>query len=159
MSEELENKGTKKESDKEIKKSTSQRKTQGKTSKRNTSHIETTPKKTQKQASTDKKDVKKVTAEYKYEPKEGEKLITDKPSTPLKKIQKNEVKAKPTPKTNGQIYEAYVKELKNFKLVYNGDIIYDSSLSTKNSNLNFEADYFVLFGKKYSYNGLRIHKI
>lgn len=62
-------------------------------------------------------------------------------------------------KTNGQIYEAYIKELKNFKLIYNGDVVYDSTLSKNNSNLKFEADYFVLFGRKYSYNGLRIQKI
>jgi len=116
-----------------------------------------------------------LNAEYKYEAKEGEKLITDMPSTPLQKVEPlKEVKQpvtevknnnirmqKPsTPiKTNGQIYDAYIKELKDFKLVYNGDVIFDSTLSKNNSTLKFEADYFVLFSKKYSYNGLRVQKI
>ena len=57
------------------------------------------------------------------------------------------------------MYDAYIKELKNFKLVYNDVVLYDSTLTNDNSNLNFESDYFILFGKKYSYNGLRIQKI
>ena len=58
-----------------------------------------------------------------------------------------------------EVLPSYIKELKSFKLIYNGDIIYNSSLSKNNSNLIFESDYFTLFGKKYSYNGLRIQKI
>lgn len=128
--------------------------------KKTTTRKRTTAKATQK--TEPKEEI--ITAEYKYKPEEGEKLITDKPSTPLQKVVKNEVKKmqKPStpPKTNGQIYEAYIKELKDFKLVYNGDVIYDSTLSKgDNTNLSFESDYFVLFGKKYSYNGLRVQKI
>lgn len=114
-----------------------------------------------------------LNAEYKYDAKEGEQLITDKPSTPIQKVvmdvkqtvtevKNNSIRMqKPfTPiKTNGQIYDAYIKELKDFKLVYNGDVIFDSTLSKNTSSLKFEADYFVLFSKKYSYNGLRVQKI
>ena len=148
MSEDLENK--------EVKAVGSEKKTT--TKKPTTRKPRTTTKKTSD---------KPLNAEYKYDAKEGEKLITDKPSKPLKKV-KQEVKKKEniqmqkpsTPiKTNGQIYEAFIKELKDFKLVYNGDTIFDSTLSKNNTTLKFEADYFVLFGKKYSYNGLRVQKI
>lgn len=111
--------------------------------------------------------IEDVSAVYRYEADEDDVLIMDKPSLPLietveeaVKNKEPEMKKPDVPiKTNGQIYEAYIKELKSFKLVYNGDIIYDSTLSKNNSNLKFEADYFVLFGRKYSYNGLRIQKI
>ena len=103
-----------------------------------------------------------VDEKYRYTPKEGEKLITDKPSVPLlkkevaeeqKKIKLKEIKS------NGQIYEAYIKEIERYKLLYNDKVIYDSTLSKSNSNLIFESDYFILFSKKYSYNGLKIQKI
>jgi hypothetical protein len=110
-----------------------------------------------------------LTGGYKYKPVDNEVLIVDIPSKPLvKKKQLNEETKKGikvlipsvTPvQTNGQIYDAYIKELKNFKLIYNGDIIYDTTLSKTSNNLTFDSDYFVLFGKKYSYNGLRVQKI
>ena len=80
-----------------------------------------------------------LTAEYKYDAKKDEELIMDKPSTPLVKETKNNNQMNPNPpiQTNGQIYDAYVKELKDFKLVYNGDVIYDSTLSKVNTNLKF----------------------
>lgn len=101
-----------------------------------------------------------IKAEYKYIAGKNEELIIDKPSTPLKNKKKiiKEI-PKSTIQTNGQMYDAYIKELKNFKLVYNDVVLYDSTLTNDNSNLNFESDYFILFGKKYSYNGLRIQKI
>jgi len=125
------------------------------------------PKRVTKKATTKKNiktsDVENINAVYKYEAKEGEELVMDKPSVPVEKqeVKKQKIEMKPSApvKTNGQIYDAYIKELKEFKLVYNGDIIYDSTLSKVNTNLKFEADYFVLFGKKYSYNGLRVQKI
>jgi len=112
-----------------------------------------------------------VNAKYEYKVTGDEKLIVDTPSEPLnkkplkekplKETKKNKDMQKPTTpiKTNGQIYNAYISELKDFKLVYNGDIIYDSTLAKNVTNLEFETDYFILFGKKYSYNGLRIQKI
>lgn len=146
--------------------------TEKKTTTRKKATTRKVAKKTPAQNKTEISKDESLNAEYKYEAKEGEELITDMPSTPLQKVEpvkevKQEVKnnkiqmQKPsTPiKTNGQIYEAYIKELKDFKLVYNGDVIFDSTLSKNNSTLKFEADYFVLFGKKYSYNGLRIQKI
>jgi len=164
MSEDLDNK--------DVKVKPGKKTTTRKTTKKTTQKIDETPK------------VESLNAVYKYDAKDGEQLIVDKPSIPLIKVEPQEVKPeevkevkevkpeevkpknnniqmqKPSiPKTNGEIYEAYIRELKNFKLVYNGDVIFDSTLSKNNSTLKFEADYFVLFGKKYSYNGLRIQKI
>jgi len=106
-----------------------------------------------------------ITSEYKYKVTGDEKLIIDKPSTPLIKnetLKENKKKIKKTKsvttQTNGQIYHAFIKELQSFKLVYNSEVIYDSTLSKNMTNLKFESDHFVLFGKKYSYNGLRVQK-
>ena len=116
------------------------------------------------------KDVKKknpikkkedLTEVFTYQPGENETLIMDKPSEPL--IATVTVKKEdPTPmlKTNKELYESYIKELKKFCLTLNGEVIYDSSIDkSKVSPLAFEEDYFVLFGKKYSYNGLRVQKL
>ncbi len=134
-----------------------------KTTTRNSASIKKTAIKKTVQKSKNSKNTKigSLNAEYKYEEKDGEKLIIDKPSTPLNRVEtiKEVINVKSPIKTNGQIYDAYVKELEDFKLVYNGDVIFDSTLSKNNSILKFEADYFVLFGKKYSYNGLRVQKI
>ncbi len=135
-------------------------------------------KKVKRNTSTKKPKVKKkvlsekINAEYKYNIVDDEKLIVDKPSKPLgvktletktskMEIRKNDKikKSVTLTQTNGQIYNAYIKELKDFKLVYNDDIIYDSTLAKSMINLKFESDYFILFGKKYSYNGLRVQKI
>ena len=63
-------------------------------------------------------------------------------------------------KSNKEIYETYVNELKYFALILNSEIIYDSSIDNTGINpIKFECDYFILFGKKYSYNGLKIQKI
>lgn len=68
--------------------------------------------------------------------------------------------SKPIIKSNKELYESYIKELKKFSLTLNGEVIYDSSIDkSKDSPLLFEDDYFVLYGKKYSYNGLRIQKL
>lgn len=102
------------------------------------------------------------TEQYQYIPEDGEKLIIDRPSEPLNKIQSPIMKfeQKISVKSNKELYESYLKELKNFSLSLNGDVIYDSSIDkSKESPLKFENDYFVLYGKKYSYNGLKIQKI
>ena len=101
------------------------------------------------------------TEQYQYVPGENEQLIMDRPSESLNKkqlpIMKNEQKVV---KSNKELYESYLKELKNFSLSLNGEVIYDSSIDkSKESPLKFENDYFVLYGKKYSYNGLKIQKI
>jgi len=121
-----------------------------------------------------KEDVKKKvvskkresTEQYQYIAGENEELIMDKPSESLKKLVKEEVLVKKEPiskpivKSNKELYESYIKELKKFSLSINGDIIYDSSIDkTGKSPVKFENDYFILYGKKYSYNGLKIQKI
>lgn len=71
-----------------------------------------------------------------------------------KKIMKDEIKS------NKEIYESYIKDLKYFSLTINNVVLYDSSID-KNviSPLIFDNNYFILYGKKYSYNGLKIQKI
>lgn len=93
-----------------------------------------------------KESAKPVVEKYQYKG-EGE-LIMDKPSIPLK------------PKTNKQLYESYIRELVNFSLSVNNEVLYDSTLDRKKEiKIRFEDDYFILYGKKYSYNGLKIKKI
>ena len=63
-------------------------------------------------------------------------------------------------KSNKELYESYIKDLKKFSLSINGEIMYDSSIDKSNEYpIKFENDYFILYGKKYSYNGLKIQKI
>ncbi len=63
-------------------------------------------------------------------------------------------------KSNKELYESYIKELKYFSLSVNNDVIYDSSIDkSKELPIKFDNDYFILYGKKYSYNGLKIQKI
>jgi hypothetical protein len=110
---------------------------------------------------------KELTEKYQYVPEENEELIMDKPSEPLEiEADKNEVivmKVKSERiiiKSNKELYESYIKELKKFSLSINGEIIYDSSIDkTIETPVKFENDYFILYGKKYSYNGLKIQKI
>jgi len=102
------------------------------------------------------------TEQYQYVPGENEQLIMDKPSDPLNKIQPLIMKSeqKIVVKSNKELYQSYLKELRNFSLSLNNDVIYDSSIDkSKDSPLKFENDYFILYGKKYSYNGLKIQKI
>lgn len=107
---------------------------------------------------------KKITEQYQYIPEENEELIIDKPSEPLnlkkESIMKTQIEInKPSIKSNKELYESYLKELKQFSLSINGEVIYDSTLDkTKEYSVKFENDYFILYGKKYSYNGLRIQK-
>lgn len=109
----------------------------------------------------------KMIENYQYNSEPGEVLIMDKPSESLNKInietkKDNIMKSeqKPILKSNKELYESYVKELRYFSLSLNNDIIYDSSIdNSKESPLKFENDFFILYGKKYSYNGLKIQKI
>lgn len=94
----------------------------------------------------------KLTKKYSGE----DKLISDKPFESLNRI--NEIK--PIVKSNKELYESYIKELKNFSLSINNEIVYDSSIDKSGIlPVKFGNDYFILYGKKYSYNGLKIQKI
>jgi len=106
----------------------------------------------------------------------GSELIVDMPSTPV--IKKDDTKKSKSPievktleskiikiekksmKSNKELYESFIKELKNYSLSINDDVIYNSSIDkSKQYSIIFENDYFILYGKKYSYNGLKIKKI
>ena len=101
------------------------------------------------------KDVEVINAEIERELESNESIIEIKNESIIEK--KNIVQ---NIKSNKEIYETYVKELKYFSLILNNEIIYDSSIDkTGIIPIKFECDYFILFGKKYSYNGLKIQKI
>jgi homoserine dehydrogenase len=108
-----------------------------------------------------------IIEKYQYIPEANEQLIVDRPTESLKKIdemklnnEKNIKNEQHIVKSNKELYESYIKELKFFSLSINNDIIYDSSIDkSKESPIKFDNDYFILYGKKYSYNGLKIQKI
>ena len=108
-----------------------------------------------------------IIEQFQYNPVDGEKLIMDKPSEPLESAIKKDLpkkimtqKPKVELKSNKELYESYIKELKYFSLNLNDEVIYDSSIDkSKDSPVKFDNDYFILYGKKYSYNGLKIQKI
>lgn len=108
-----------------------------------------------------------IIEKYQYIPEANEQLIVDRPTESLKKIdemklnnEKNIKLEQRIVKSNKELYESYIKELKHFSLSINNDIIYDSSIDkSKESPIKFDNDYFILYGKKYSYNGLKIQKI
>ena len=121
---------------------------------------------------TTKKKEPEIIENFQYIPGENEKLIMDKPSEPLinkeiiipSELNKKDLiimkPVKPVVKSNKELYESYVKELKYFSLSINNEILYDSSIDrTKDFPIKFENDFFILYGKKYSYNGLKIQKI
>ena len=95
----------------------------------------------------------KMIETYQYKPEDNEKLIVDRPSEALNKKESTRMKHEQLPitKSNKELYESYIKELKNFSLSINGEIMYDSSIDkSKESPIKFENDYFILYGKKYS---------
>jgi hypothetical protein len=107
---------------------------------------------------------KEIDENYQYKPSDGEKLIIDKPSEPLKKqnffMKESAKDIKSITKSNKELYESYVKDLVNFSLSVNNEVLYDSTLDrTKEFPIKFENDFFILYGRKYSYNGLKIQKI
>lgn len=90
-----------------------------------------------------------ITEQYQYKG-EGQ-LIMDKPSTPLTLI---EPVKQPS---NKEIFENLSREKQFFTLKYNGSLIYDSEgkpYSKIFNDLSFEEDGFILYNKKYSYDGL-----
>jgi hypothetical protein len=110
-----------------------------------------------------------ITEQFQYIQENNEQLIVDKPSEPLKlkkkevlseQHKKESIKLERVVKSNKELYESYINELVFFSLSINNDIIYDSSIDkSKESPIKFDNDYFILYGKKYSYNGLKIQKI
>jgi hypothetical protein len=95
-------------------------------------------------------------------PKKVSKKVTPKVKEIIKdtKIEVEEVKEniKYTPiiKSIKEIYEEYIKDGLPYKIYLRGQIIFDS-VNHKDKPL-FEEDYFILFGKKYIYKGIRLEK-
>lgn len=125
---------------------------------------------------TSRKKDNSIVEKYQYKNDEKFELIIDKPSQPLvinvnnkNNVVGNIVDNDPSNinvnknvnmKSNKEMYESYIKDLKYFSLSLNGEVIYDSSIDkSKDFAVKFENDFFILYGRKYSYNGLRIQKI
>ena len=84
-----------------------------------------------------------LTEKYEYKADSDEVLIMDKPSQPLVIANVTDIlkKEKIIMKTNKELYESYIKELKKFSLIINNDVIYDSSIDKSDkSPLKFEND-------------------
>jgi hypothetical protein len=86
-----------------------------------------------------------LTEDYKYEPNANEQLIVDRPSRPVKV------------KTNKDIYDEFLQDKKDFEIYFRGEILFDSSLSSRDS-VRFEEDHFYVFDKQHNYGGVRIVK-
>ena len=68
----------------------------------------------------------------------------------------NPVPSQPIIKTLKQIYEQYVIDDKPYKIYLRGQLIFDSA--NHKDVPKFFDDYFILFGNKYIYKGIRFEK-
>lgn len=115
-----------------------------------------------------------LNAKYEYKATEGEVLITDTPSKPLKvkkevkkatKKVKEEVK-KTSPfkakvvepiitdlSSNKAIYNNYLSEGKHYKLFYNGILMFDSRI--QKGDIVFEENYWSFNNQKFNYKNLK----
>lgn len=59
-------------------------------------------------------------------------------------------------RTLKQIYEQYITDGKPYKIYLRGQVIFDSA--SHKVNPIFHDDYFILFGNKYIYKGIRFEK-
>ena len=85
------------------------------------------------------------------------KKITEFDNSEINIPQENIIKIedKKPEKSLKSIYEGYTD---GYKIIKDGNIIYDST-KDKNNSIKFEDEYFTLFGKKYSYLGTRFINI
>jgi len=106
------------------------------------------------------KDIPSKSLSKKSESKNAEKITE---VNKIEKVDSTEIKTEKKytiMKSNKELYGSFIKELKYYSLSINDEVIYDSSIDkSKDCPVKFENDYFILFGKKYSYNGLKIKKI
>jgi len=58
--------------------------------------------------------------------------------------------------TNFELYNSYIQDNKPYRIYFRNSLIYDSVKCSDNPE--FLDDYFILFGKKYIYRGIRIEK-
>ena len=99
------------------------------------------------------KKVEKLDEVYTYKG-EGE-LIQDKPTQPLQVTPPiQQIKTL----SNKDTFNALVTDGTDFTLSYMGSLIYDSvgKLNKVFKDLKFEEEYFILYGDKYSYDGLSL---
>lgn len=100
----------------------------------------------------DKKNKKKTMPRKKAEPIEKEKMVDT--------IQEINIQptiiSVPSAQTLKQIYQQYIIDGTPYKIYSKGLIIFDSA--SYKSNPEFYDDYFILFGNKYIYKGIRFEK-
>lgn len=72
-----------------------------------------------------------------------------------------EKKATPLPETVSMdvIYNTFIEENRPFRILHRGGELFNTTRNLKNDYPIFQHDGFVIFGKKYSYRGMRIEKI
>ncbi len=69
---------------------------------------------------------------------------------------KQNITIQPTVKTLKEIFEQYIIDGNPYRIYLKGNIIFDSAKHT--TNPLFYDDYFILFGNKYIYKGIRFEK-
>lgn len=66
------------------------------------------------------------------------------------------IRIQPTVLTLKDIYQQFIKDGDPYKIYLKGQVIFDSA--KHNISPEFYDDYFILFGNKYIYKGIRIEK-
>jgi hypothetical protein len=93
-------------------------------------------------------------------PRKVSRKVTPKVNKIVKNIEqeevKEEIKISNIVKSIKEIYEEYINDEMPYKIYLRGQIIFDS-VNHKDKPI-FEEDYFILFGKKYIYKGIRLEK-
>ena len=69
---------------------------------------------------------------------------------------KQDIIIQPTVKTLKEIFEQYIIDENPYRIYLKGNIIFDSAKHT--TNPLFYDEYFILFGNKYIYKGIRFEK-
>lgn len=93
-------------------------------------------------------------------PRKVSRKVTPKVNKIVKNIEqeeiKEDIKISNIVKSIKEIYEEYINDEMPYKIYLRGQIIFDS-VNHKDKPI-FEEDYFILFGKKYIYKGIRLEK-
>ena len=99
--------------------------------------------------------VKKPRASRKSSAKKVDKQVVDK--TVTIKIEEEVVVEIPiVAKTKKEVYDQYIEDNDPYKIYLRGQLIFDSK--NQYDNPIFYEDYFILFGNKYIYRGIRFEK-
>jgi hypothetical protein len=92
----------------------------------------------------------RLNAVYEYKPDEGEKLIIDKPSTPISVFVR----------TDKKIYDDFINSGRNFYITYKGTTVFDSKAYIGKpmiEKLKTHESSYEIHGRSYPYAGSSIH--